>query len=166
VRRALAAILVACVACGGSSRDVVPETHDVVATAGTARGTYEYVARRPLGFVALARETGLGDELGKRTADRMADALDACATSLAAKGKLVDGAIRLEAMISRDGDIAVSRVTVAPGDAVAANALLCVVTPLKLTTFPPGSEDAGVRSFAVDASWGPATAAAPAQPRP
>ncbi len=123
-----------CLACGASTRDVVPETHDVKVgepgTVGTrAQGPYAYVARRPLGFVALAHETGLGQELGARAADHLADALDTCATNLAAKGKLVEGSIRIEASVTPVGSVVPSHVTVAPGDAVAANALLCVIAP-------------------------------------
>ncbi len=72
------------VACGGGGRDVVPVTHDVqLGAGGQVQTTYAYVARRPLGFVALARETGLGAERGARASDHRADALDACATNLA-----------------------------------------------------------------------------------
>ena len=108
------------------------------------------------GFVWLSRnETGLGRELGARAADHLADALDACATNLAAKGRLVEGTIRIEASVADDGSVRVGHVTVAPGDAVAANALLCVMAPLKLTTFPAGAGDGGARRLAIDASWGP-----------
>jgi hypothetical protein len=134
---------------------VVPETHDVHVAAGESKGVYLHVARRPLGFVALARQTGLGDEMATRAAEHLADALDACATNLGAKGKLAEGTIRIEASVATDGSIIPQHVTVAPGDAVAANALLCVIAPLKLTTFPPDPGDAGARSFAIDASWGP-----------
>jgi hypothetical protein len=147
----------ASLACASGARDVVPETHDVHVGGGGAgaSGAYSYVARRPLGFIAVARQDGLGAELGTRAADHLADALDACATDLATKGKLVEGTIRIEASVGRDGSIVVSHMTVAPGDAVAANALLCVVAPMKLTSFPPDPGDAGARAFAFDASWGP-----------
>jgi len=162
---ALGAIGLSSAACGGGTRDIVPETHDVVtANGGRGGGPYQYVARRPLGFVALAREAGLGTEAGAATAEHLADAMDACATNLAAKGKLVDGAIRIEATIARDGSVAVSHVTVAPGDAVAANAILCVMAPLKMTTFSAAREDAGARSFAIDATWGPGQVAGSAAP--
>jgi hypothetical protein len=153
-RRALAWAL-ACSACASGARDVVPETHDVRVSGGEASGAYAYVARRPLGLVALASQRGLGGTLGARAADHLADALDACATNLAAKGKLVDGAIRLEASVAPDGSLALSHVTVAPGDAVAANAILCVMAPLKTMTFPRAEDDAGERGFAIDATWGP-----------
>jgi hypothetical protein len=158
------ALVLACAACAGSTRDVVPETHDVRVTgggAGQAGQTYAHIARRPLGFVALARQTGLGADVGARAVEHLADALDACATNLAAKGKLVEGTIRIDVSVAPDGSAVISHVTVAPGDAVAANALLCVVAPLKLTTFPAATGDAagGARGFAIDASWGPQQAA-------
>jgi hypothetical protein len=150
-------------ACASTTRDIVPETHDVHVTggAGTGTGVYAHVARRPLGFVALARQTGLGNEIGAGAAEHLADALDACATTLAAKGRLVDGTIRIDANVAPDGSVSMGHVTVAPGDGVAANALLCVVAPLKLTTFPPAT-GATARGFTIDASWGPPqTAPAP-----
>jgi hypothetical protein len=47
---------------------------------------------------------------------------------------------------------------VAPGDAVAANALLCIMSPLRIMTFAPSAETTG-RAFAFDATWGPAASA-------
>ena len=141
---------------------MVPETHDVVVGEGdgAGRGGYLYVARRPLGFVALANQTGIGDEAGRRVADHLADALDACATNLAAKGRLVEGTIRLDASVADDGSLRVGHVTVAPGDGVAANALLCVMAPLRLTAIAAAPGDAGARRFALDARWGPGGAKA------
>ena len=118
--------------------------------------------------MALARQIGLGAEVGAGATEHLADALDACATNLAAKGRLVEGTIRIEASVADDGSVRVGHMTVAPGDAVAANALLCVVAPLKMTTFPALAGDAtnaGARTFAIDASWGPHQAA-PAPPPP
>jgi hypothetical protein len=159
--RAVLAVSVATSACAHTTRDVVPETHDVRVTGGGGQGTqaaYAHIARRPLGFVALARQVGLGDEIGARATEHLADALDACATTLAAKGRLVDGTIRIDATVAPDGSVTLGHVTVAPGDSVAANALLCVVAPLKLTVFSPdagGQGSAPARGFTIDASWGP-----------
>jgi hypothetical protein len=151
-----------CVACGaGGAKDVVPETHDVHVAAATAEGSYVHVARRTLGFVALAGEQGLGTEAASRVVDALADSMDVCATDLGRKGRLVDGAIRLRGSIDANGAVALNQVTVAPGDAVAANALLCVIAPLKLKSFgprPADEADAGARTIAIDASWGPAGA--------
>jgi hypothetical protein len=135
--------LIALAACGAGGRDVVPETHDVHVGGGATPGAYAHVARRPLGFVALAREAGLGSEMA---------------------AGLAEGTLRIEASVAPDGSVVVGHVTVAPGDAVAANALLCVMAPLRLMTLPakaPGDRTA--RTFALDASWGPHEASAPAR---
>ena len=150
----LSALACALFACAGGTRDVVPETHDVRVTETGAHGAYAHVARRPLGFVALGSEMGLGADLAVRATEHLADALDACATNLAVKGQLVDGTIRVAASVAPDGTVVVSHVTIAPGDGVAANALICVMAPLKLTTFPAAG-DAAARRFEIDASWGP-----------
>jgi hypothetical protein len=148
--------------CASSTRDVVPETHDVRAGDATGqpaakRDAYAFVARRPMGFVALASEHGLGAEIAAGAAGHLADSMDACAMGLARNGRLVDGAIQVSASIAPDGAVVVTHVTVAPGDAVAANALLCVMAPLKMITFPPGDASAQ-RGIAIDASWGPPAA--------
>jgi len=62
-----------------------------------------------------------------------------------------------------DGSVTPSRGTVAPGDAVAANALLCVMSPLRLMSFAPSDGSAG-RAFSIDATWGPAAKEAAAKP--
>jgi hypothetical protein len=145
--------------CGGGTQDVVPETRDVRAgesqgDAGAKQDAYAFVARRPMGFVALSREEGLGAEIAAGAVGHLADSLDACAMGLARSGKLVDGAVRVSASIAPDGSVVVTHVTVAPGDAVAANALLCVIAPLKMITFAPGDAKTA-RGIAIDASWGP-----------
>ena len=147
-------------ACGGT-RDVVPETHDVheVTPAGPAdqNASYAYVARRPLGIVGLAEARGIASDLAARAVDHLADALDVCATDLGKQGKLVDGAARVVAMFGADGAVSGLNVKLAPGAAVEANALLCLITPLKLTMFDVG--DGGSRGFAIEAAWGPHVAA-------
>jgi hypothetical protein len=154
----LACVLLAA-SCGGGTRDVVPETHDVRAGDPAARANgkqdaYAFVARRPMGSVALSSEHGLGLEIASGAVAHLADSMDACATGLARSGKLVDGAVRVSASVAPGGAVTVARVTVAPGDAVAANALLCVLAPLKMITFAPGDANAD-RALAIDATWGP-----------
>jgi hypothetical protein len=153
--------------CTASTRDVVPETHDVRAgdpaaqAQGQASGkqdSYAYVARRPMGSVALSSERGLGLDVASGAAAHVADSMDACAVGLARSGKLVDGAVRVSAAIAPGGSVVVAHVTVAPGDAVAANALLCVIAPLKMITFAPADPKAD-REIALDATWGPPAAA-------
>jgi len=156
-RAAVFALLAAVAACGGAARDVVPESHDVVKseTQGEGdRGSYAHVAKRAMGFVALAGEHGVGDA-AVGAVERLADSLDVCATDLAQRGKLVDGAVRVRLSIAPDGAPVVSHVDVAPGNAVAANAILCVLAPLKLLTFPPSDGAATARTMEIDATWGP-----------
>jgi hypothetical protein len=145
----------------GATRDVIPETHDVRAGTGgepdAGTDAYVYVARRPLGIVALAEARGMDGKLAARAVDHLADALDSCATEVGRQGRLVDGAARIVAMVGPDGAITGLNVKLAPGAAVAANALLCLVTPLKLTTFPAADADAGSRGLAIEATWGPHT---------
>jgi hypothetical protein len=146
------------VAACGNGRDVVPESHDVRTpvdvspqTKPPASEAYEYVARRPLGTVALAEGRGLSTELSSGAVDRLADTLQSCAGELQRQGKLVSGAVRVVALIGQDGLVSGVNVKVAPG--AAANALLCVIAPLKLLTFPPSEADAGARGMAVEAAW-------------
>jgi hypothetical protein len=147
-------------ACAGGTRDVAAESHDVrvaqpaPGAPGGGEGGYVYVAKRPLGAVALAEARGIPDAMAARVIDHLADVLDACATNLGREGKLVDGAVRVVAQIAPDGSIAGLNVKTAPGAAVAANAILCVIAPLKLTSFPPAESDAGARGLAIEATWG------------
>jgi len=163
----LSLALLALGACCGA-RDTIPETHDVrqaspAPSSAPAADAYVHIARRPLAVVGLAEARGMSDETASRAVDHLADALDACATDLGRQGKLVDGAARVVAMIGADGSVGGLNVKLAPGAAVAANALLCLITPLKLTTFDVG--DGGSRGFAIEATWGPGAAggAAPAK---
>ena len=148
--------------CGGS-RDVATESRDIRgvdpadAPAQPAKDAYEYVARRPLGTVALAEGRGLSREISQRATDRVADALQRCASDLAARGKLVKGAGRVVALIAPDGNLSGLQVKVAPGTDVAANAILCFIAPIKSLTFPVADADAGngQRGIALEAAWSP-----------
>jgi hypothetical protein len=152
---ALALCAMSCAAAGGEGHDIVPPSRDVVVTnadsANAAQG-YEYVARRPLGVVALAEARGIDPQMARALVDRVADALDTCASEEGRKGTLVDGAARLAVQIDESGNIAGSTLRFDPGPGVAENAALCFVAPVKLLTFPP--TDAGTRGFAVEALWG------------
>jgi hypothetical protein len=164
----IACSLVLCASCGGT-RDVIPETRAVQQTAPAPSGEgYAHVARRPLAVVGLAEARGMSDDVAFRVVDHLADALDSCATDLGRQGKLVDGAARVVAMIGADGAVSGLNVKLAPGAAVAANALLCLVTPLKLTTFDPvastGDGEGKPRGLAIEATWGPRVAAAASAP--
>jgi len=140
---------------GGGGHDVVPQSRDVQVRgedgANASQG-YEYVARRPLAVVALAEARGLEAPLARAMVDRLADALDACATDQGRNGALVDGAARVAVQIDGSGNIAGTSVRFDAGPGVAENAALCFVAPVKMLTFPPA--DAGARGFAVEALWG------------
>jgi hypothetical protein len=154
-RKGCLLLFVAAIACG-SSRDYVPETHEVHGVAPPPREEtgYEHIARRPLGVVGLAEARGLDPAAVARVVDRLADSLETCAEELTKSGKLVEGAARIAAEVSPDGTPVGLNLKVAPGAAVTANALLCFITPFKLTTFPAAPGGA-TRGLAVEASWGP-----------
>lgn len=148
------------VSCGGAGRDVVPESRDVVANApAPARGTegYDYVARRPLAVVALAEARGIGPETARAAVDRLADRLDACITDQARTGGHVEGAARVVAQIGANGDVAATSVRIDPGEGAAETAVVCLVAPMKLLSFPPGEGLA--RGIAIEALWGRVRAA-------
>jgi hypothetical protein len=115
--------------------------------------TYVYVARRPLAIVGLAEARGMDEALAKATTDRIADALDTCATEQARQQKLVDGSGRIVAQVGAGGQVEGTNVTFEPGPGILANGLLCLAAPIRLMTFPPG--DGGARGFAIEAIWGP-----------
>lgn len=144
---------------GGGGRDTVPESRDVrlvdagVAAIESAQG-YEYVARRPLAMVALAEARGLSPEVAREAIDRLANSLDACATQRAAaqKNARVDGAARVVAPIDPSGSVGAPSMVVDPGAGVAESAVVCLLAPVRLLTFPP--VDAGARGIAIEALWG------------
>ncbi len=153
--KAPAAALVLCLACGGTNRDVVPESSDVIAS-GAAKGHneegYEYVARRPLAVVALAEARGIDAPVARAAVENIADRLDACVTEQGRKGTLAQGAARVLARVEGDGSVAAVTLRVDPGPGIASTAVLCLVAPAKLLTFPPA---AGVdRGLAIEAIWG------------
>ena len=150
-------------ACGGGARDVVPESRDVVSNGPRpAQGTegYDYVARRPLAVVALAEARGIEPLTARAAVDRLADRLDACVTDQARGGAHVEGAARVVAQIAANGDVSATSVRIDPGESGAAeSAVVCLVAPMKLLTFPPG--EGAARGIAIEALWGQVRAAAP-----
>jgi len=155
---ALAASLPHLVACGAGAdtgRDVVPASRDVVAdTPAPAQGAqgYEYVARRPLAVVALAEARGIETVTARAAVDRLADRLDACITDEARKGGPVEGAARVVARVDASGAVAATQVRIDPGASSASNAVVCLVAPMKLLSFPPATADD--RGIAIEAIWG------------
>jgi hypothetical protein len=156
----------------GSGRDVIPASIDVRGAptppdgGSTSLAGYAYVARRSFGAVALAEARGIDDETASRVVDHLADALAACAAGLAAEGKLVEGAARIAAEIAPDGAPRRLALRVTPGGAVAANAILCLITPFKLTPFPLADAGPVPRGIAIEATWGPGVRGPPPAPAP
>jgi len=152
---ALFFVLLAGCAGGEGGRDIVPPYSDRVVDAGApgpSDQAYEYVARRPLAVVALAESRGIAPAIAIAAVDRLADAMDACATDRARRGPLGDGAARVVGQIDPDGAVAGAAVRVDPGAGAAQAAVLCLVAPFKLLIFP--QVDAGVRGLAIEAIWG------------
>lgn len=147
--------LVLATACSPSPRDVVPESRDVRAASDSKdpSETYVYVARRPHGVVALAEARHLPDDDARRIVDHIADDLERCAIGLEAQHLLVQGAARVVAVAGADGTPALN-VRLAPGDAVAQNALLCILAPVRATPLPPPTKE-GAPGIAIEATWSP-----------
>ncbi len=148
-------------ACPSPARDVVPETHDVRGATPDAaapppdQGTYTYVARRPHAAVGLVGAHFMSDAEAARIVDRVADDLESCARRVEQRGELVEGAVQLVAVTGSRGTAEVTDLRIAPGGPVAANALECIVAPLRATTLPAANK-AGVPALAIEATWGPA----------
>lgn len=150
-------------ACPAAGRDVVPESRDqrgpeadaAAPSPGPANGDgYAYVARRPHAAVGLLGAHFVKDEDARRVVDRVADELESCARRLEASGGLASGAASLVAIAGPRGNAEISDIRYAPGGAVAANALECIVAPLRASPFPAGT-DAGLPAVAIEATWAP-----------
>ena len=156
-------------------RDVVPESRDVRGSAVDASSPglpgpprtdgYAYVARRPHGAVGLVGAHHMREEEARRIVDRVADELETCARHLDAEGGLVEGALQLVAVTGPRGNAEVSDIRLAPGGPVAANALECVVAPLRASPFPAGT-GGGVPAVAIEATWAPNRTGKPDSGRP
>lgn len=156
----LALASLAALSCAGGAGEADPDAHpawrevrvtDPAAADPGAQG-YEYVARRPLAVVALAEARGLDPLAARAAIERLADALDTCATEEGRKGTLSSGAARLVAQIADDGSVAQTSLRVDPGAGILQNAVVCLVAPAKMLSFGP--TDAGARGIAIEALWG------------
>jgi hypothetical protein len=133
----------------------VPESRDVRVDTSTTSQGYEYIAKRPLATVALAEARGIDPDVAKAAIDRLADALDTCATEEGRRGTLVTGAARVVAQVDGNGSVAGTSLRVDPGQGVLENAAVCLVAPVKLLAFP--ASDGGARGMAIEAIWGSVT---------
>lgn len=143
--------------CPTPARDVVPETPETNgeradAAAPENKDDYVYVVRRPHGAVGLVGAHFMNEADAKRIVDRIADDLEACADRVERRGELASGAIQLVAVTGSRGTAEVTDVKLAPGGPVAANALECIIAPLRATTLP-GAKGGGVPALAIEATW-------------
>jgi hypothetical protein len=144
------------------ARDVIPESRDVRGVTPDAsapqtaqpKDGYTHVARRAHGVVGLVGAHFMTDDDARQILERVADELEACAERLELRGELAEGALSLVAVTGSRGNAEVTDVRFAPGGPVAANALACVIAPLRASTFPIAS-DRGLPALALDATWGP-----------
>ena len=136
-----------------AGREAEPEPDAAAPVSSTGDG-YAYVARRPHAAVGLLGAHFVKDEDARRVVDRVADELEACARRLEASGGLASGAASLVAIAGPRGSAEISDIRYAPGGAVAANALECIVAPLRASPFPSGT-DAGLPAVALEATWAP-----------
>ena len=150
-----AAVLAGCAGAAGEQPVVTSKSHDVQVSGdpgGRSAQGYDYVAKRPLGVVALAEARGIDADVAHAAIDRVADALDTCATDEGRKGTLADGAARVIVQIDEKGNVAGTSLKVDPGPGVAEIAVLCLVAPVRGLTFPPAASS--TRGLAVEALWG------------
>jgi hypothetical protein len=150
------------------ARDVIPESRDVrgvvpersapsALQGAPQKDGYTLIARRAHGVVGLVGAHFMTDEDARHILERVADDLEACAARLEPRGELVEGALSLVAVTGPRGNAEVTDVRFAPGGPVAANALACVIAPLRASTFPAAS-DRGLPALALDATWAPVRA--------
>jgi hypothetical protein len=147
-------------ACSPSPPDVVPTSREVRIVPDAGEDTYAYVARRPHGAVALAEAREMDEAQAHALVDKFADDLERCASALDARGELVAGAARVVAVADPGGTPALN-VKLAPGEAVAQNALLCLIAPIRSASFPASGKRPGL---AIEATWGPGKASTSPKP--
>jgi hypothetical protein len=145
-------------ACGGGRDVVVPSTDVVASTPAAGAGPtsgYDYVARRPLGVVALAEARGIDPAIARAAVDHLADAVQRCIDDAQQSGGPVPGgAARVVAQVDPGGAVANATIKVDSKAGPAATGVLCLLAPARLLVFPPS--DRGDRGFAVEALWGAA----------
>jgi len=115
---------------------------------------YEHVAKRPHGTIAIAESRGMAKADAVAVVDELADRFEQCAMTLQAEGLLVEGAARIVAEQDVTWSAPATSVRLAPGGAVAQNALLCLVAPLRSMQLKASNPK--VRAgLAVETTWQP-----------
>ena len=139
-------------ACAAGPNDIVENGHDVRgADAGTPRGAYIYAAKRPLVAIGLADATNVSDAEAHRAVDGLADSAAAC---FRRAQNLAQGAARITIPIDEGGVVGAPDVTITPREATVVG-MLCLLAPLRMTSFSPSTADAGARSLTIESAWGP-----------
>ena len=137
--------------CAAGPSDIVENGHDVRADAGAPHGAYVYAAKRPLVAIGLAEARNVSDVDAHRAIDGLADAATACFKRAKNLGQ---GAARITIPIDEGGIAGTPEVTISPQEATGLG-MLCLLMPLRMATFSPGSGDAGARSLTIESAWGP-----------
>jgi hypothetical protein len=146
VKRFALAIGIAGCAAGGP-HDVLDGTgREVQVDASAPRSGYVYVARRALVAVGLAASQGLTDEEAHRAVDRLADEASAC---FKRSKELAAGATHIVLPIDPGGTTGAPTVTFSPQTSAVVG-MVCILAPIRLSTFAPGS----ARSITIEAAWG------------
>jgi hypothetical protein len=145
----LVGVFVGCAASGPN--DALDGTsHDVRGDAGTTQvGAYAYVARRALVAVGLADARGVSEDETHRAIDRVALEATSCFKRAAT---LTRGAARIVLPIDAGGIAGAPQTEFSPPSA-ALQGMLCVLAPLRLSTFTP-DKTTGARSITIEAAWG------------
>ncbi len=123
----------------------------VVRDAGTAPEGYAYVARRGIVAVGLAGATGFSDDDTHAMIDRIADAADACFKT---RQGVAPGAARITLPVDAGGIAGAPDVVFSPPSSALAG-MLCVLAPVRMSTFSPAAGDAGARSITIESAWNP-----------
>ena len=141
-------VLFFCSGCAAGPADTLGGGGPVVhAEAGAPQG-YSYVARRPLVAVGLTKVEGFSDDDAHAMVDRLADSAMAC---LRERKSITPGAARVTLPVDAGGIAGVPDVVFSPDDA-AAIGLVCILGPLRMSTFSPA--DGGARSITIETAWG------------
>jgi hypothetical protein len=144
--------LVFLLGCAAGPSDIVENGHDVRgADAGGPRGAYIYAAKRPLVAIGLAEATNVSDADAHRVVDTLADSATACFKRSA---NLAQGGARITIPIDDGGVVGAPQVTFSPQEATVVG-MLCLLAPLRISSFSPATRDAGARSLTIESAWGP-----------
>jgi len=140
--------------CAAGPRDVLDESHgNADASAPPPQAGYAYVAKRGAIVVALADAQGVTDEDAHAAIDRIADAANACVNR---SKNVARGAMRVVLSIDDGGVPGIPQVTYSPPES-AAIGLLCVLVPIRMSSFghAEGDAGAGARGVTIESAWGP-----------